>query len=51
MRLSKTEKETIRKWLKTTPKDIQLQNNIKEWGLIIWAIGTFWIIMFINFIM
>ena len=51
MRLSKLEKETIQKWLKTTPKDELLQNKIKEWCIIVPSIITFWLIMLINWIM
>lgn len=51
MRLSKSEKETIRKWLKTTPKDRLLQKKIKEYFIILPAIITFWLIMLLNAIM
>ena len=51
MRLNKSEKETIRKWLKTTPKDELLQKKIKEYFIIVPAIITFWLIMIVNLIM
>ena len=51
MRLNKLEKETIRKWLKTTPKDRLLQKKIKEWFIIGPSIFIFCLIMFINWIM